>query len=165
MNWIYSLAAAFGLMMITSAQAQRTPEATHCRSDEVTVFTCPVGKKTVSLCASPDRSFSSGSLQYRFGRIGAVELSYPEKPLPPREAFTGGLFGGHSYVRFTNAGATYTVYRYSWVGSQADGLAVSRGGKKLFDVECPNFADVDTKWWVAIDKDALPNDPDETTIP
>lgn len=141
----------------------------HCGPGEATVFTCPIGGKIVSLCASSERSFSAGTLQYRFGRIGNVELTYPEKPIPPLEAFTGGLAlygsGGSSYVRFTRAGVAYTLYRYSGIGHQEDGLVVSRGERKLLASKCPNFADVDDDWWLLIDKGALPPDPDEPVVP
>jgi len=53
---------------------------THCANDELTVFSCGLkNKKTVSACASKDASSHSGYLQYRFGKIGKVELSLPAK--------------------------------------------------------------------------------------
>ncbi len=54
--------------------------ATHCTDSELTVFSCELkNKKTVSVCASNDVSSDSGYLQYRFGKIGKVELSIPAK--------------------------------------------------------------------------------------
>jgi hypothetical protein len=163
--------ATLGAMLVSSlpVSAVERPHPSHCDPNEATVFTCTVGRKTVSLCASADRSFSSGTLQYRFGRIGQVELSYPEKPVAPHEAFTGGLAlqggGGYSYVRFIRSGISYTVYRFIGSGHEEDGLVVKRGEKELLAVTCPNFADVDNDWWLRIDNDALPAFPDELDVP
>jgi hypothetical protein len=163
---------AVGIIMAGAVLAWASPalaagalHKSHCRSDELTVFACPVGRKTVSLCASADRS----PLQYRFGPPGRIELSYPEKPTAPREAFMGSLAlygrGGGSYVRFTLAGVTYTLYRYIGSGHEEDGLVVTRGDKKLMASKCPNFADVDHDWWLQIDKGALPPGLDEPVVP
>ena len=161
------LGAALALLFATPVV--EAAHRSHCTGGEVAVFTCPIGDKTVSLCASADRSFSSGTLQYRFGRIGKVEMNYPEKAAASRKAFRGGLAlygsGGSSYVRFVRAGVAYTLYRYSGIGHQEDGLVVSRGDRKLTAAKCPNFAVVDDEWWLQIDKGALPPDPDEPVVP
>ncbi|MBD2747418.1 hypothetical protein IC232_12010 [Microvirga sp. BT688] len=160
--------ATLGAVLVSSSVVAG-PSKSHCSSGEATVFTCTVGGKTVSLCASADRSFSFGTLQYRFGRIGWVELSYPERPVAPHEAFTGGLAlqggGGYSYVRFIRNGIRYTVYRFIGSGHEEDGLVVKRGEKELLAVTCSNFAHVDNDWWRRIDNDALPAFPDELDVP
>lgn len=83
--------------------------ATHCTDDELTVFSCELkNKKTVSVCASNDVSARSGYLQYRFGKIGKVELSVP----PKKKSFPQELSLQHSkddsasynYMSFSNGG-------------------------------------------------------------
>ena len=136
--------------------------ATHCSSQETAVFSCMVGKKIVSLCRSDDLPGAAGSLQYRFGRRGAVELSYPEEPSDPRTAFTGGLTlygnGGTSYVHFVTEGIAYTVYSDIGIGREEEGLVVNRGGEILAAMRCKDTTRDDT-WWLQIDKGALPREP------
>jgi hypothetical protein len=54
----------------------------HCRDQEQLVFSCNIAKssKVVSLCASRPFSKAQGSLVYRFGPIGKVELEFPSSP-------------------------------------------------------------------------------------
>ena len=56
---------------------------THCTSAEEVVFSCPLQRtaKVVSVCASPRllASPSKGHLIYRFGKLGAVELEFPQR--------------------------------------------------------------------------------------
>jgi len=63
---------------------------THCRANESVIFSCSFQNgKTVSLCASPDLSKDTGTLQYRFGPIGRTpELSYPQPAEHPSAHFS-----------------------------------------------------------------------------
>lgn len=55
------------------------PVATHCTDNELTLFSCSLKKsKTVSVCASKDLSPKSGYLQYRFGKLGKIEITIPK---------------------------------------------------------------------------------------
>lgn len=67
------------------AVAQIAETATHCTSNERTLFSCATKKnKIVSICASKDLSPNSGYMQYRFGKLGKVEMTMPQvaKGLP-----------------------------------------------------------------------------------
>lgn len=67
------------------AAAQMAETATHCTSNERTLFSCATKKnKIVSICASKDLSPNSGYMQYRFGKDGKVEMEVPQaaKGLP-----------------------------------------------------------------------------------
>ena len=60
-------------------------EATHCTNNEIVLFSCALKKhKTISICASKDLSPNSGYMQYRFGKIGKIEITMPKssKGLP-----------------------------------------------------------------------------------
>ena len=59
--------------------------STHCTNNELVLFSCTLKKhKTVSICASKDLSPNSGYMQYRFGKIGKIEITIPKssKGLP-----------------------------------------------------------------------------------
>ena len=102
-----------------TAEAQPGPDeqpVSHCRSDETAVFSCRLddSEKVVSICASDDLARDGGYLQYRFGRIGAVELTFPEDRQNTQEHFrwqTIGYSGGwDTRVQFSNGGYTYQLY-------------------------------------------------------
>ena len=68
------------MLVIQHAEAKEKVVPTHCTSNERVVFSCPFKHgKTASLCASPDLSKTTGTLQYRYGVVGkAPELVYPK---------------------------------------------------------------------------------------
>ncbi|MGY2173582.1 hypothetical protein [Pseudomonas azotoformans] len=85
-----------------------------CKTQETLLFGCDSGPKMISVCASRDFSATTGYVQYRFGTPGKIELSYPEKPSPPKGHFwlssTAYSGGGVAHLRFTNHGVTYAVF-------------------------------------------------------
>jgi hypothetical protein len=115
----------------------------HCRAQEHIVFSCSVGKKTVSVCASADLSAASGYLQYRFGQKGTLELAFPDltKATPVTSyvqartlMFAGG---GGAYLRFINGAHHYIVYTAIGKGWGAkDGVAVEKNGQLVTNLEC-----------------------------
>jgi hypothetical protein len=115
----------------------------HCRAQERIVFSCSLGKKTVSVCASADLSATSGYLQYRFGPKGAFELAFPDltKATPAAShvqartlMFAGG---GGGYLRFVNGAHHYIVYTAIGKGwGTKDGVAVEKNGQLVTNLEC-----------------------------
>jgi hypothetical protein len=110
-----------GLNQLTLAACLCVASAAHagapslCASEETNLFTCSIGKKLVSVCASKDVSTTSGYVQYRFGHSGqAPELEYPAEKVPPAShfswGFTGYAKGSTENLLFTRSGYTYTVY-------------------------------------------------------
>jgi hypothetical protein len=85
-----------------------------CANDEDALFSCPIGSKVLSVCASRDLSASSGYVQYRFGNKDRPELIFPQARVHPAKYFAYGELsyssGGGFYLRFNNAGSFYTVY-------------------------------------------------------
>ncbi len=140
-----------------------------CTPAETAIFSCAVGGKIVSLCGSRDLSETAGTMIYRYGRKGAVELTYPEKPVHPREAFTAsgvGMSAGlGDYLRFSRNGITYTLYAllYRGVGEE-DGLIVSRDGKTLSRRKCKDYA-LGAGAWGAMYSAKLPHDPGNLDYP
>ncbi len=79
----------------------------HCGPLETSLWSCSSKHKVYELCASRDLGKSTGYLQYRAGRIGKVELTYPPGLIHPR-----GVFKLHLYAR--NAGLTFRNERYEY---------------------------------------------------
>ena len=79
----------FAACLISSFSAQAQ---THCTKEEIEYFSCKIkrSEKVVSVCGSVfwDGVNASANLvdkawiQYRFGRPGSLELTYPEKRQP-----------------------------------------------------------------------------------
>lgn len=134
------------LVMAAPVQAQ----GTLCTKQEKVAFSCPVGKKIVSLCASADLSETSGYVQYRYGTKDKVELVYPDTLSHPRAHFEFGsndYTGGHTdYYLFNNNGVDYIVY--SGLGWQwrNEGLVVEKDGKRLSSMRCRGEAIVPDRW-------------------
>jgi hypothetical protein len=116
-----------------------------CQPGEAAVFSCAIGGKVASLCASADIGPGQGILSYRFGRKGAIELTYPDKPMPPDQAFSAAVVGDAGFagdiVRFSRGGIRYTLYSIIVKGQgDRDGIRVTRGGRRLADLKCRDFA-------------------------
>jgi hypothetical protein len=109
------------------------------------VFSCHIGKKTLSLCRPAGRR---AQLAYRFGQPGQVELDYPGQgarhAAPAFDVATTPLIGGGvSTVGFRRGAWRYEVYSKSGRGDDPertpfteDGLIVSRDGKRVWQQAC-----------------------------
>lgn len=120
-------------------------EVSHCAPPERAVFSCSTGTKTIAVCRSPDLTASSGTLQYRFGRPAALELSHPPAGADWRAVTRGGTLtysgGGGAWLAFTNAPYRYIVYSAvgkGW-GSKA-GVVVENGGRRIANLACKGKA-------------------------
>lgn len=121
-----------------------------CQQTEVAVFSCKVGNKIMSLCASPDLTEGSGTMSYRYGRRGAIELEHPRTPAHPKKAFQAGIDASQrgDFVRFSRGGYTYTIYALVGRSSrnEEDGLLITRGATAVRNLKCADFAMGDTAW-------------------
>lgn len=120
-----------------------------CTADEAVVFSCHVGKKTVSLCRP---SSLREQLAYRFGMPGHIELAYSAPssgasqmaPQPGFEVSTKPLFGGGvTALRFHRGAYRYEVYSKTSRADDADrtpvaedGVIVSRDGQTVRHLVC-----------------------------
>ena len=107
--------ALSGLTAATVLIAPAAVEApSYCRADETAIFSCDLGSHTVSVCASKDIAPGKGRLEYRFGHLDRVLMTYPPTGIPPSEAFTSGMMsfpeGAGIWLRFTDKGAQYTPF-------------------------------------------------------
>lgn len=121
-----------------------------CEPGEKPVLTCEMkkGGKTLSLCASKDFNLRdavpTGTLAYRFGKPGKVELSWPEAGADAKKAFTYKNEAKQSGSRVAAAsfegkdGAVYSAY-VAYTGQRvvsAGLLVTAKGKKKAADSEC-----------------------------
>ena len=129
----------------------RAKAQSHCIADEIPVFTCKIGKKIASICASKVLNENSGYLQYRFGEKHKVELE-----IPPTENYKPALVGYKSatcascyanYLRFTSGDFRYYVFNASVRGQndpksgastrhEPSGVVVAKGDKFIFSRQC-----------------------------
>lgn len=124
-----------------------------CTKDEQVAFSCAVkGNKLVSLCASPDLSKTTGYVQYRFGKKGAVEFTYPQLTDNPRTHFLWGVTaysgGGVDYFRFASGDYQYVVYGGGGKGWNKEGVVVEQGGKRVSNLLCRTEALDQNNWQV-----------------
>jgi hypothetical protein len=102
------------LGLTLSSPALAATVYTHCKVNEMVVYSCATGSRILSICASPDISKNQGYLQYRYGLKGKLELVYPETFQHPAGLFKPGnlMFsgGGGTYLQFNTGGYTYTVF-------------------------------------------------------
>jgi hypothetical protein len=118
-----------------------------CAAAEHAYFSCSTAKgKMIALCGSAPGA-ATPWLQYRFGKVGAVELTFPTKKEGSLGAF---LWERHVHVnsmsytvRFTNSGFTYEVFDQNTMGSATDhgaGVLVDRptdgGNAKTVSLLC-----------------------------
>jgi hypothetical protein len=108
------MVVAFVVICCATASAVQTPS--HCSPSEAVIFSCRIkgSTKIVSLCASKQLSKDTGYLQYRFGRTGAIELTFPEEKRNSQAQF---LFDHYfraqvdeTQVIFKNGAYTYSIY-------------------------------------------------------
>ncbi|WP_295623965.1 hypothetical protein [uncultured Nitrosomonas sp.] len=140
-----TVAACFGgLITLFSLVAVVDAAESHCQEQEQVIFSCSLGEKTVSVCASNDFSANSGYLQYRFGPLDMLELSFPtvnDASAPATQfiqarslMFAGG---GGGYLRFINGWYHYIVYTAIGKGwGTKDGVAVQRKHQLIANLEC-----------------------------
>ncbi len=138
-----------------------------CRTDEEAIFSCAVRKRIASLCASRDLGPGKGTMTYRFGKAGAIELAYPEPGVAPSKAFTAAVVERGDYVRFVRNGTSYKLYSLVPQGqSPFGGIMISENGRRVADLRCDGGADglgIDN--WSVMYKAKLPEDSDRSLDP
>lgn len=139
-------AALSGLAATAVLIAPAAAEApSYCRADETTIFSCDLGSHTVSICASRDSGPGPGRLEYRFGHLDRVLMTYPLAGTPSSEAFTSGMMsfpeGAGIWLRFTDKGTQYAPFIAvgHWQPHKIDvvgGVQVEEPGKAAVTLAC-----------------------------
>jgi hypothetical protein len=113
----------------------RAEETTLCRAHEEVYFSCPVGGKIISLCASGNISPDNGYIRYRFGTPDHVELQYPDDNHSSKSRFTiSDISGGNlnfTHVKFKSGGYDYVMYQ-----GFPSGLYIKRKGRTIANLTC-----------------------------
>ncbi|WP_460369293.1 hypothetical protein ACOYXF_25465 [Pseudomonas sp. Tul1A2] len=111
-------------------------DGTLCSDDEDIYFSCPLqGGKTVSICARGNSKPTAGSVQYRYGVPGKIEMSYPKTALPPKgkffvvDASEGSV--NLNIIKFKSGVYTYLVNQ-----AFVSYLSVLKGDKVVFRQSC-----------------------------
>jgi hypothetical protein len=110
-------------------------ENTLCQPHEEVYFSCQIGGKVMSVCASGNISPDNGYVQYRFGRIGNIELEYPEKPYPPKKLFSiSDISEGN--INFTHVKFDSGKYHYVLYQGEPSGIYIKRRGEVISNRTC-----------------------------
>jgi hypothetical protein len=122
--------------------AKSADTTTLCTSEEEVIFSCCIGKKTLSVCASSNLSSNSGYLQYRFGSsLDKLELVFPQTKDHPRSHFRlatdNGARWSSEQISFSVGQTEYIVFSESasFEGSNS-GVVVIESGKISTCLEC-----------------------------
>lgn len=101
-----------------------------CDNNETVYFACQVkGGRWLNVCGK-----APATLQYRFGRRGAVQLAFP-----PQASDAANTFWFAHYmraqtdrveIRFDNASVEYVLFDYTEQGRQEAGVRVTQAGKE-----------------------------------
>ena len=133
-------------------------ETSHCSKNEKIVFSCVVNKKVVSICASQDLSPTTGYMQYRFGKIGALEIQIPKLNEHPFKSVEADAYqaasGQNGFISFKSGEYLYVInwssYRSDqnasngssiWLGES--GLVVVHKEKEIANFKCDPTSDGD----------------------
>ena len=128
--------AALGLAFACSAV-----HAAGCPATQQTLFTCSTGRSTLAVCTTPDLSVTTGTLQYRFGRTGAVPWTYPLADADWRAVTRGATLafsgGGGAYLAFDRPPYRYVVYTATGRGwGRKAGVVTEKDGLRIANLVC-----------------------------
>ena len=130
----------FGVLTCFSARVIAAD--THCTIDERVIFSCSTGNKIVSVCAAKNIASNAGYLQYRYGKLGHLDMQFPAEKLPANPSailantltFAGG---GGAYLRFNKGDYSYVVYTAIGRGwGEKAGVVVEKNQQQLAKLIC-----------------------------
>lgn len=140
-----TIVAFFVLALAEAGVAQAAKAPNHCGAGEKVGFSCPFKNgKVVSLCVDGAKQVS-----YRFGKPGAIELTYPAKATPKKwfsaETNAGVGIGAMTmfYFSFRNGEFEYSITSsFNRMTSESEQrLGVSRKGKSIATFNCVGEAE------------------------
>jgi hypothetical protein len=107
-----------GYLILLSLLAENASAIeTHCSRQEQVVFSCAIkSSKIISLCASKALAVGQGSLTYRFGHLGKVELEFPSTPINSVQKFRSAHYTRYqtdrTEISFAIKKYNYTIFDY-----------------------------------------------------
>jgi hypothetical protein len=152
MDWRMKAMIVSGLVALIALGPAST---VHAEGSSTTIFTCSIGKNTVSV------THADGRLTYRYGDDIREEMSIIGTPISGNVFQMSQRFAGMEYqLRFRNGEYSYIVYDSegnSRVGAAAtSGLVIMRGTKQISERSCARF----TEFAVPLDSLGFPEDTD-----
>jgi hypothetical protein len=149
MNFLLRISTVFCVLAVAAPASAGAKTATLCAPEEMVIFSCSAGPRTASICASSGLSKDHGTMQYRFGSPGKLELAYPATPAKAAVDFKGGWMafsgGGGAFLRFSNGPFEYTIFSATgkWGPNGAardeEGVAIRKEGKEFSNFVCRSF--------------------------
>lgn len=123
------------LIMASIRASAHADETTLCQSFEEVYFSCPIGGKIISLCASGNISPNNGYVQYRFGTPDYIELQFPSNSYSPKNRFLiSDISDGNlsfTHIKFKSGEYNYVIYQGS-----PSGLYIKKNGKLVSNLVC-----------------------------
>ena len=113
-----------------------------CAESEVVIWSCSKKEKVYSICASKDLGAEVGYMQYRAGRIGKTEFTFPSREIHPRGQFTFSLLPRGAGISFTNGEYMYFIAELL-TGETV--INVEKDGSPLAEINCTSATDTLTK--------------------
>ena len=129
--------------------------AIHAQGTPATLFTCAIGKKTLSVTQA------GGQLAYHYGVGGKDEMTIVGTPTSGNVFQMSQRFAGLEHqLRFTNGEYSYIVYDSEGNGrvgaASSSGLMIMQGAKPISDRPCKRYAE----FAVSLDSLGIPEDTD-----
>lgn len=139
---IWSMAAVLLSFDTTSHAIAAASDPSLCKSGETPLFSCPIGRKLVSVCSDGTKA------TYYFGTSDRVELSSQALSIADH-MFSGG---GETQISFSHGPYVYIVYdkinrtSFSSTGQNdpdsTGGLVVQKNGKTVSTKQCSSDATI-----------------------
>lgn len=127
----------------SSAIEQKYNHPSNCIDNEIVIFSCKIGKKFASLCASEKPL----SVSYRFGKLNKHEMIFPTSKLNSNLSFKEGVSGygtnGVGYVYFQNSNYKYFIYVKTIRNTEIEGVLVFKDDELLVDLKCDSYIEYD----------------------
>jgi len=131
-----TLRAVIALAAAAAPIAAAAPPASLCTSEETVYFECTMASgELLAICGTLPES-----LQYRFGRPGAIELAYPAVANEGPKALLLARY--HRYrtdrvaLRFEREGVSYTVFDDQEEGRRRGGVEVKTADARVHERAC-----------------------------
>ena len=151
----------------SAPQIIRTTDQTLCGEFEDILYSCQIGGRTLSVCAS---SIQPADISYSYGRsVSEVEMHINASDDNGRVHQGGvvGQGGGQlTHLRFTNGDTQYIVYsgytgRLAATDGKWSGVAIQRNGRSVADMQCP-YTGPYTELSQSSIPDFVPQEPNDT---
>lgn len=129
-----------------------------CAAKETAIFNCELEKSVSSFCQSTE----NGSLTYRNGIDGRINLQISDNKIPKKDVFYFSnapyAGGGEAHIRFSRLGYTYYLYDRTIKADNGPmfsaGIVIYKGKNKISNLICNNDASIRASAYQSITREA-----------